>query len=86
MSGSTTVTQYAQLYPSCAQINVKNKAGANALPKGVKFPNIMAPNEPGMQTSDEMYGMRNVDKGYAYPGGPIRDGEKSVADYPDMGF
>lgn len=35
-----------QLYPSCAQINVRSKA-TGQLPKGVKIPEIFSPDVPG---------------------------------------
>jgi hypothetical protein len=86
LTNSTSNTQYAQLYPSCAQINVQNDKSASALPKGVNFPEIMSPGSPGMQMSDEMGRMRSVDEGYVYPGGGIWDGEKIVVDRPDLGI
>lgn len=37
---------YAQMYPSCAQLNVVSDSQA-AFPKGVKIPEILAPDQPG---------------------------------------
>lgn len=37
---------YAQMYPTCAQLNVVSDSQA-AFPKGVKIPEILAPNQPG---------------------------------------
>ncbi|KAH8593305.1 glycosyl hydrolase family 61-domain-containing protein [Bisporella sp. PMI_857] len=72
----------SQLYPSCAQIRVLNDEYQGDLPVGVKIPEAFEPDEPGMETSRDMYYGNLVDEGFQYPGGPIWDGEKLVVDKP----
>ncbi|KAF2684553.1 lytic polysaccharide monooxygenase [Lentithecium fluviatile CBS 122367] len=84
LKGSPYLTQYAHLYPSCFQLSVQNDGTAGALPKGVKIPEVMSPDSPGMQMSQGMHDSRKVDEGYVYPGGDLWDGEKLVVDKPDL--
>jgi hypothetical protein len=62
---------------------MKSDGTANALPKGVKFPEIMHPDMPEMLVSEEMSNNQKADEGYYYPGGDIWDGETLRVDYPD---
>jgi len=85
LANSTYNNQYAQLYPSCAQISVRHNGSAIALSEGVRFPEVMSPDSPGLQMNADMAGMRSVDDDYVHPGGRIWDGEEMVVDRPDLG-
>jgi hypothetical protein len=71
----------AQHYPSCLQIDVTSDVTGD-LPKGVKIPEILMPDQPGMMPSLDQYNRKTVDKDYVYPGGRLWDGEKLVEDKP----
>jgi hypothetical protein len=73
----------AQLYPSCAQINVEN--GNGTLPAGVKIPEVFIHQAPGMYTSLGMATGKKIDNRWEYPGGPIWDGVKLTQDVPAKG-
>ncbi|KAH7123543.1 glycoside hydrolase [Dendryphion nanum] len=64
----------AQIYPSCAHIEVESEY-AGDLPKGVKIPEIFSATSPGMKY-DEQGDWRFGPPGYRYPGGLQWDGEK----------
>lgn len=70
-----------QLYPSCAQLNIKSDS-TGAFPVGVQIPQVFSPDGPGMETSSEMAAFERIDEGYEYPGGPLWDGEKMIVDKP----
>jgi hypothetical protein len=72
---------YGQMYPSCAQIEVKNSAPGE-LPTGVGIPEAFAPDLPGMRWSTNMTGRACIDPTYEYPGGPIWDGTNVTPDSP----
>ncbi|KAI1284704.1 glycoside hydrolase [Xylaria sp. FL0933] len=75
-------TLYAQLYPSCAQIQVESDASTNTLPKGINIPEGLSPSSPGMTVSEDMHYGRTMDEDFVYSGGPLWDGEKLVIDKP----
>lgn len=87
-----------QMYPSCAQIEVISETtgslpegvhipdvmspgspGTYSLQQLFSF---MLTDIVGMTLSPNMYNLQSVDQGYTYPGGPIWDGEKLIADQP----
>ncbi|KAI0406777.1 glycoside hydrolase [Xylaria palmicola] len=75
-------TLYTQMYPSCAQIQIESDVVGNMLPKGIRIPEDMSPNSPGMMATEDMRYGRAIDEGYIYPGGLLWDGEKLVVDEP----
>ncbi|KAM7218615.1 Glycosyl hydrolase family 61 domain containing protein [Rhypophila decipiens] len=85
------ITVEAQLYPSCAQIEViapaenGNASSSTAFPKGIRIPEDIVEGTLGMQLASlEMYRQQTIDPGYYYPGGMLWDGEKMVQDRPDL--
>jgi hypothetical protein len=40
-------TLYAQMYPTCAQIEVESDSSLEALPKGIRIPEDMSQESPG---------------------------------------
>ncbi|KAF2205228.1 hypothetical protein GQ43DRAFT_437244 [Delitschia confertaspora ATCC 74209] len=71
----------AEMYPSCAHLNIVSNSTA-VFPKGVKIPEIFAPEAPGMTTSWSMYKLESIDANFTYPGGPLWNGEKLIVDKP----
>jgi hypothetical protein len=71
----------AQLYPSCAQLNVISNSTA-PLPTGIKLPQDVIHQAPGMYMSSEMDAAQKIDERWQYPGGPLWDGEKLTVDAP----
>jgi hypothetical protein len=69
----------AQLYPSCAQIEVESEA-TEPMPQGISIPEDLGTKSPGCQVSIGQYRRELVDPGYVYPGGPLWDGEKLIED------
>ncbi|CAJ2509423.1 Uu.00g144490.m01.CDS01 [Anthostomella pinea] len=82
-ANNETWTDPAQLYATCAQIQVES-AASGALPAGIGIPEAMSPDSPGMTTSTDMYQLLTVDEDYVYPGGLLWDGENMVVDKPDV--
>ncbi|ORY08473.1 glycosyl hydrolase family 61-domain-containing protein [Clohesyomyces aquaticus] len=73
----------AQMYPSCAQLNIiNNSTTPTTFPTGVKIPEIFMPGMPGMETTRDMYSQTSLDPNYTYPGGDLWDGEKFIVDKP----
>jgi hypothetical protein len=81
LRGQIVTDGEAQLYPSCAQIEVESEI-EGSLPQGIHIPEDVRKKSPGMQMSIEMYRSQKVDAGYVYPGGPLWDGEQLVEDKP----
>ncbi|KAI0534911.1 glycoside hydrolase [Xylaria digitata] len=75
-------TVYAQMYPSCAQIQVESDAIDGMLPKGIKIPEDLSPSSPGINVSEAMRLGTVIDEDYLYPGGLRWDGEKLIVDKP----
>ncbi|GAP89374.2 putative fungal cellulose binding containing protein [Rosellinia necatrix] len=76
----------AQLYATCAQIEVETDGGGGGeLPKGVQIPEALAHSSPGMATILAMYQSRMLDGDYVCPGGALWDGVDYVQDKP-IGF
>lgn len=66
-----------QQYPACAHIEVEPNSHSNPLPKGVKIPESLCSDCPGMMFVWQTGGSTWLDalNGTLYPGGPIWDGE-----------
>ncbi|KAI3336514.1 glycosyl hydrolase family 61-domain-containing protein [Xylariaceae sp. AK1471] len=75
-------TVIAQMYPTCAQIQVESDAKSNALPKGIRIPEDFTHESPGMRWTWEMNNGLVVDDDWVYPGGPLWNGEQLVVDKP----
>ncbi|KAI1865416.1 uncharacterized protein JN550_008464 [Neoarthrinium moseri] len=71
----------AQLYPSCAQIQVESDYSGD-LPRGIPIPESFSHTSPGMAITLNMYRDKKIDEGYVYPGGPLWDGTTLVQDKP----
>ncbi|ETS73783.1 hypothetical protein PFICI_14729 [Pestalotiopsis fici W106-1] len=74
-------TSPAQLYPSCAQIQVESDF-TDPLPQGIKIPEALQHTSPGMSSTLSMYRFQSLDADYVYPGGPLWDGVNVVQDKP----
>lgn len=72
----------AQLYATCAQIQVESDGEVDALPKGVLIPEALDHLAPGMTTTLAMYQSTLLDTDYVYPGGALWDGVNYVQDKP----
>ncbi|KAI8626161.1 glycosyl hydrolase family 61-domain-containing protein [Xylariaceae sp. FL1651] len=72
----------AQIYATCAQIQVESDVKGGTLPVGVQIPEDLSHTSPGMATSLEMYNSKQLDADYVYPGGPLWDGVTSMQDKP----
>ncbi|KAI1740280.1 glycosyl hydrolase family 61-domain-containing protein [Xylaria scruposa] len=75
----------AQLYATCAQIQVESDGESEALPKGVLIPEALSHFAPGMTTTLTMYRSESLDTDYVYPGGPLWNGVNYVQDKPVTG-
>ncbi|GAW19297.1 hypothetical protein ANO14919_087830 [Xylariales sp. No.14919] len=73
----------AQLYPSCLQIHVESDF-EGSLPEGIKIPEDLMHESPGMVTSLGMYREEKVDEDYVYPGGRLWTGTDMVVDKPRL--
>ncbi|KAJ2998006.1 hypothetical protein NUW58_g458 [Xylaria curta] len=73
----------AQLYPSCLQIHVESDV-EGSLPKGIKIPEDLMHESPGMATSLSMYREQKLDEDYVYPGGLLWTGTEMVVDKPRL--
>ncbi|KAI0513300.1 glycosyl hydrolase family 61-domain-containing protein [Xylaria bambusicola] len=71
----------SQLYPSCLQIRVESDY-EGSLPKGIRIPEDMMHDSPGMNTSLSMYRFDKLDDDYVYPGGMLWTGKEMVVDKP----
>ena len=72
-----------QIYATCAQISVESEYSGD-LPEGIKIPEGLSKESPGMSTSLAMYRQEVIDEGYVYPGGKLWDGERVVQDGPSF--
>ncbi|KAI0397556.1 glycosyl hydrolase family 61-domain-containing protein [Xylariaceae sp. FL0594] len=81
--GRVNVTN-AQIYATCAQIEVVGDAGNGTLPKGIRIPEDMTDDSPGMSMSRSMNNGQSVDADYVYAGGPLWDGVNYVQDKPEL--
>ncbi|TGJ82975.1 hypothetical protein E0Z10_g5805 [Xylaria hypoxylon] len=73
----------AQVYPSCLQIRIESDF-EGSLPAGIKIPEDLMHESPGMATSLAMYRQEKVDADYVYPGGLLWTGTKLVVDKPQV--
>ncbi|KAH7122837.1 glycosyl hydrolase family 61-domain-containing protein [Dendryphion nanum] len=64
-----------QHYPACAHIEVESNSNSNPLPKGVKIPEVLCRECPGMTFGGNHATWLEALNGTVYPGGPIWDGE-----------
>ncbi|KAK9771610.1 putative Glycoside hydrolase [Seiridium cardinale] len=74
-------TAPAQIYPSCAQIQVESDYSGE-LPAGINIPEDLSHTSPGMAVTLSMYSDESIDDDYSYPGGPLWDGIELVQDKP----
>ncbi|KAF2871788.1 glycosyl hydrolase family 61-domain-containing protein [Massariosphaeria phaeospora] len=74
--GNSQYNTAPQLFPACAQIEVVSDTTGD-LPKGIKIPENLQMDQPGMTSKYE-----DLPNKYTYPGGPLWDGETLVQDYP----
>ncbi|KAI0187872.1 glycosyl hydrolase family 61-domain-containing protein [Xylaria flabelliformis] len=68
---------YTQLYPSCLQVKVESAVEGSLPAGGIKIPENLCRDCPGMLVGGGMYGGQGEpDDDYVYPGGLQWDGEK----------
>ncbi|KAI1360587.1 glycoside hydrolase [Xylaria arbuscula] len=72
----------AQMYPSCAQIEVDGTTTSGILPQGIRIPEEMSDTSPGMSQSQAMHEAKTVDTDWVYPGGLLWNGERLIEDRP----
>ncbi|KAI0424435.1 glycosyl hydrolase family 61-domain-containing protein [Xylaria sp. FL1042] len=73
----------AQLYPSCLQIRVESDF-QGSLPLGIKIPEDLMNESPGMTVSRSMDRAEKVDEDYVYPGGMLWTGTEMIVDKPQL--
>lgn len=63
----------AHIYPACAHVRIRGPGGA-VLPEGVRFPEALPWDHPGLNVSWEMEYNHKLDKTFVFPGGEVWDG------------